>query len=128
MMSRKLITTGSPFEAKAGYSRAVLDGDLCFVSGTTGYNYATMELPEDVTAQTRNIINTISWALGEAGMELADVVKVQVVVTDREYVADVMDVLGEVFADIRPANYLFIADLVQPAMKVEIDATAKRRS
>ena len=127
-MARKLITTGSPFEAKAGYSRAVLDGDTCFVSGTTGYDYEAMELPEDITAQTRNILKTIEWALGEAGMELADVVKVQVVVTDRQYVPAVMEILGEVFADIRPANYLFIADLVQPAMKVEIDATAKKRS
>ena len=71
-MMRRLISTGSPFEKAAGYSRAVVDGDLCFVAGTTGYVYNTMSMPADVTAQAENCFNTIAAALTEAGVALPD--------------------------------------------------------
>ena len=79
---RKLISTGSPFEKTAGYSRAVVQGDWCFVSGTTGYDYATMTMPETVEAQTRNCLATIAKALQDGGFEMADVVRAHYYITD----------------------------------------------
>ena len=80
-MTRRLISTGSPFEKTAGYSRAVVDGDFCFVAGTTGYDYTTMTLPADVTAQTQNCFKTIDAALKEAGFAMADIVRATYYIT-----------------------------------------------
>ena len=126
-MSRRLISTGSPFEKVAGYSRAVADGDWCWVAGTTGYDYARMEMPEDVEAQTRNIMETIRAALAEAGFDLADVVRATYYVTDASYVDVVFRVVGGYFAEIRPASTMLVCGLVKPEMKVEIEVTAFRR-
>ena len=126
MAKRRLISTGSPFEKTAGYSRAVADGQWCFVSGTTGYDYATMIMPEGVEDQTRNALATIEKTLAEAGFAMADVVRVRYIVTDRAFVDDVFAVLGKTFGDIRPAATMVVAGLTQPEMKVEIDATAYR--
>ena len=125
-MTRHLISTGSPFEARAGYSRAVVSGEWCFVSGTTGYDYAAMTMPDDVETQTRNALGTIEGALVEAGFAMEDVVRARYVVTSREHVAPVFVVLGEVFGTIRPAATMIVADLIEPAMLVEIDVTAYR--
>src|SRR5579872_1322055 len=81
-MPRRLISTGSPFEKTAGYSRAVVDGDFAFVAGTTGYDYATMTMPADVTSQTRNCFKTIEAALKEAGFAMADIVRATYYLTD----------------------------------------------
>jgi enamine deaminase RidA (YjgF/YER057c/UK114 family) len=126
-MSRSLISTGSPFEKTAGYSRAVVDGDWCFVSGTTGYDYAAMTMPDSVEDQARNCLATIARALGEAGFAMADVVRARYYVTDRAYVASVFPILGEVFGEVRPAATMVIAELIEPAMKIEIEVTALRR-
>jgi enamine deaminase RidA (YjgF/YER057c/UK114 family) len=126
-MTRRLISTGSPFEKTAGYSRAVVDGDFCFVAGTTGYDYATMQMPPDVTEQTRNCFRTIERALDEAGFRLADVVRARYYILDRTDADAVLAVCGEVFRDIRPAASIFvITGLLRPAMRVEIEVTAKR--
>ncbi|MBO6901033.1 MAG: RidA family protein [Rhizobiaceae bacterium] len=125
---RKLISTGSPFEKTAGYSRAVADGDWCFVSGTTGYDYASMAMPGSVEDQTRNALGTIAKALDEAGFEMADVVRAHYYVTDRSYVQRVFPILGEVFGDIRPAATMIVCELNEPEMKIEIEVTALRRS
>ena len=125
-MSRKLISSGSPFEKTAGYSRAVVVGEWCFVSGTTGYDYATMRMPESVEDQTRNALATIKKTLTEAGFALSDVVRVRYIVTDWAFVGQVFAVLGEVFGDIRPAATMVIAGLIEPEMKIEIEATAYR--
>ena len=126
-MTRRLISTGSPFEKTAGYSRAVVDGDFCFVAGTTGYDYATMQMPPDVTEQTRNCFRTIERALDEAGFRLADVVRARYYILDRADADAVLAVCGEVFRDIRPAAAIFvIAGLLRPEMRVEIEVTAKR--
>ncbi|ABD09233.1 Endoribonuclease L-PSP [Rhodopseudomonas palustris HaA2] len=128
-MPRRLISTGSPFEKTAGYSRAVVDGDFVFVSGTTGFDYATMTLPEDVTAQTRNCFKTIAKALADAGFEMADIVRATYYITDAADADAVFAVCGENLADIRPAaTLLVVAGLYKPEMKVEIEVTAKRRS
>ncbi len=126
-MARRLISTGSPFEKTAGYSRAVVDGDFCFVAGTTGYDYATMSLPNAVEEQARNCFRTIARVLAEAGFALADVARATYYVTDRADADGVLAVCGEVFADIRPAaTLLVVAGLYQPEMKVEIEVTARR--
>ena len=124
---RTLISTGSPFEKQAGYSRAVIDGDSCFVSGTTGYDYATMTMPESAEEQARNIFATVSKALEEAGFSFADVVRAIYYVTDASYAADVFKVTGEHFGEIRPAATMVVAGLIKPEMKVEIELTAKKR-
>jgi enamine deaminase RidA (YjgF/YER057c/UK114 family) len=125
---RKLISTGSPFEKTAGYSRAVVDGDWCFVSGTTGYDYATMTMPETIEAQTRNCLKTIATALEEGEFAMADVVRAHYYITDRAYVDIVFPILGEAFGEIRPAATMIVCQLNKPEMKIEIEVTAKRKT
>ena len=128
MMPRRLISTGSPFEREGGYSRAAADGDLCFVAGTTGYDYATMTMPEGAADQTRNAFRTIAKVLGEAGFGLADAVRATYYIIDRADADAVLAVCGEYFGDIRPAaTILVVAGLLRPEMRVEIEVTAKRR-
>lgn len=128
-MPRRLISTGSPFEKTAGYSRAVVDGDFCFVAGTTGYDYATMTMPADVTSQSRNCFKTIGAALQEAGFAMADIVRATYYITDAKEADAHFKVCGEVLGDIRPAATLVVVvGLYKPEMKIEIEVTAKRRS
>ena len=128
-MPRRLITTGSPFEKTAGYSRAVVDGDFCFVAGTTGYDYSTMTMPPDVTSQSRNCFKTIEAALKEAGFPMADIVRATYYITDLADADAHFAVCGEVLGDIRPAaTLLVVAGLLKPEMKIEIEVTAKRRT
>ena len=128
-MPRHLISTGSPFEKAAGYSRAVIDGDFAFVAGTTGYDYATMAMPADVTSQSRNCFRTIEAALKEGGFAMADIVRATYSVTDAKDVDAHFAVCGEVLGDIRPAaTLLIVVGLARPEMKVEIEVTAKRRT
>ena len=121
---RRLISTGSPFEKTAGYSRAVVDGDWCFVAGTTGYDYDTMTMPDSVEEQGRNCLATIATALQDAGFSLADVVRARYYVTDRAFVHRVYPILGEHFGDVRPAATMVVCGLAEPEMKIEIEVTA----
>jgi enamine deaminase RidA (YjgF/YER057c/UK114 family) len=123
-MTRKLISSGSPFEATVGYSRAVVQGDWCFVAGTTGYDYATMAMPEALEDQARNALATIARALEEGGFAMADVVRATYYIADAAYWEPVGPVLGSVFGDIRPASTCIVAGLVTPEMKIEIEVTA----
>ena len=125
---RTLISTGSPFEKTAGYSRAVVQGDWCFVAGTTGYDYATMTMPDGVEAQTRNCLATIGKALVEGGFSYADVVRAHYYITDQSYADIVFPILGETFGDIRPAATMIVCGLNKPEMKIEIEVTALRRT
>jgi enamine deaminase RidA (YjgF/YER057c/UK114 family) len=125
-MAHKLISTGSPFERSFGYSRAVVQGDWCFVSGTTGYDYATMTMPDSVEEQTRNCFATIGKALGDAGFALSDVVRVHYYITDASFADVITPVLGAAFAEIRPAATMVICGLIKPEMKIEIEVTAYR--
>src|SRR6202166_4455401 len=128
-MSRQLISTGSPFEKTAGFSRAVIDGDFAFVAGTTGYDYTTMTMPKDVTSQTRNCSKTIGQALQDGGFAMADIVRATYYVTDAKDADVVFAVCGENLGDIRPAaTWLVVAGLLKSEMKVEIEVTAKRRT
>lgn len=123
-MTRKLISSGSPFEQKMGYSRAVVQGDWCFVSGTTGYDYATMTMPDDIADQARNCFATIRGVLEGAGFAMADIVRVQYTVTDAALVDAVIPALGEALGEIRPAATMVIAGLIRPEMKIEVEVTA----
>jgi enamine deaminase RidA (YjgF/YER057c/UK114 family) len=128
-MSRRLISTGSPFEKAAGFSRAVIDGDFAFVAGTTGYDYATMTMPADITSQTRNCFKTIAAALKDGGFAMTDLVRATYYVTDAGNAEAVFAVCGENLGDIRPAaTMLVVAGLLKPEMKIEIEVTAKRRT
>ncbi|MBN9053824.1 MAG: hypothetical protein BGO06_18840 [Shinella sp. 65-6] len=124
---RRLISSGSPFETTAGYSRAVVQGDWCFVSGTTGYDYATMIMPESVEDQTRNCLSTIGRVLEDAGFSFADVVRCHYYVTEAAFADRVFPILGETFGAIRPAATMIVCDLIRPEMRIEIEVTALRR-
>ena len=128
-MPRRLISLGSAFEKRGSYSRAVVDGDFCFVAGTTGYDYAAMTIPDDFSAQTRNIFGTIEKVLKDAGFALADIVRVTYYVLDIKDQDKLYEVVREYFADVRPASTLVqVSALATPQMKVEIEVTAKRRT
>jgi enamine deaminase RidA (YjgF/YER057c/UK114 family) len=127
-MPRRLISSGSPFEKDFGYSRAVVDGDFIFISGTTGYDYTTMIMPEDVADQARNIAKTMTGVLADAGASLTDVVRLRTFVTNPDYCEKVLRVQGEIYGAIRPAAAIYvISGLLRPEMKVEIEATARLR-
>ena len=123
---RRLVSSGSPFERLYGYSRAVRCGDEVLIAGTTGYDYAKMGMPDDVAEQTRNIYATFARAMKEAGGELADIVRLRTFVTRAADCETVLRVQGEVFGAIRPAATIVVVKaLLQPEMKVEIEAEAR---
>lgn len=119
------ISTGSPFEATFGYSRAMRHEDSVYVSGTTGYDYATMTMPDDVGAQAANALATIDKALKEAGSSIQDTVRVVYYVGDRNDVDAVVKAVGPVFKDIRPAASMLIVQMIEAGMKIEIEVTAR---
>ena len=124
-MPRQLISSGSPFEAQIGYSRAVVEGGWIFVAGTTGYDYATMTMPDDVVDQCRNTLKTIEKALHEAGASLDDVTRVRYILPDPADFEPCWPVLSEAFAQARPAATMIVARLMNPDMKIEIEVTAR---
>ena len=107
-----------------GYSRAVVKGGWCFVSGVTGYDYATMTMPESIADQARNCFATIVDVLAKGGFEMGDIVRVQYTVTDLALVDALVPELGAALGAIRPAATMVIAGLIRPEMKVEIEVTA----
>lgn len=125
-MTRRLIASGSPFEAEFAYSRAVAQGDWCFVAGTIGRDRVTGDLPESAEAQTRNALATIAWALEEAGFSLADVVRTVIYLPDPADHPKIAAALREALGDVRPANTTMCAPLLRPEWKVEIEVTAFR--
>ncbi len=127
-MTRRLISSGSPYEAEIGYSRAVVDGDWIFVSGTTGFDYATMSIPDGAAAQAEQCFRNIEKALGEAGATLADVVRVHYIVPAREDFHAAMPVLATFMGPVRPAATMICAGLLDERMRIEIGVTARRRA
>jgi enamine deaminase RidA (YjgF/YER057c/UK114 family) len=125
---RRLISSGSPFEATGGYSRAVVEGEWIFVAGTTGFDYAAMTIADDPAEQTRQALRNIERALAEAGASLADIMRARYYVPDAADWPRIMPVLGEAFGAIRPAATAIICGLVDPRMKIEIEVTARRAS
>ena len=121
---RRLISSGSTFESQMGYSRAVVSGDWVFVSGTTGYDYATMTISDDVAEQTAQALRNIGAALAEAGASFADVVRVHYLLPDADDFEACWPAMREVFGDVRPAATMLVAGMSSPAMKIEIEVTA----
>lgn len=126
-MARELISSGSDFEKENGYSRAVVDGDWVFVAGTTGYDYTTMELSDDVAEQCEQTFRNISMALEQAGSSLADVVRVTYILPDRNDWPKCTPITRKYFGDIRPAATMLVAGLQSEQMKIEIEVTARKR-
>jgi enamine deaminase RidA (YjgF/YER057c/UK114 family) len=125
-VGRRLISSGSSFEREIGYSRAVVHGDWVFVSGTTGFDYATMTISESVTEQTDQCLRNIQHALEQAGASLADVVRVAYVLPRAEDFPLCWPILRDYFGEVRPAATMISAGLADPRMKIEIEVTAYR--
>lgn len=125
-MTKRLISSGSAFEALAGYSRAVVDGDWIHVSGTTGFDYSTMTIADDLLVQTRQAFANISAALKQADATLDNVIRVTYYMAEREYFDKAAPVFGEYFATARPAATAVVCGLVDARMKIEIEVTARK--
>lgn len=123
---RRLISSGSSFERDIGYSRAVVDGEWVFVSGTTGFDYRTMTISPDVREQAEQAIRNIERALAEAGGSFADVVRVRYILPDAADFEPCWPVLRRRLGDVRPAATMIAAGLSDPRMKIEIEVTARR--
>jgi enamine deaminase RidA (YjgF/YER057c/UK114 family) len=126
-LTRKLISSGSEFEENVGYSRAVVDGDTIFVAGTTGYDYATMSISDDIIEQAEQCLINIEKALLEAGSSLDDVVRVHYILPDRLDFEPCWPVLKKYLGKARPAATMFVAELVDERIKIEIEVTARFR-
>ena len=124
--SRQLISSGSTFEQEIGYSRAVVDGDWIFVSGTTGFDYQTMTINEGLVEQTEQCLRNIESALEQAGASLRDVVRVVYVLPKASEFSECWPVLRKHFGEIRPAAMMISAGLSDPRMRIEIEVTARR--
>jgi enamine deaminase RidA (YjgF/YER057c/UK114 family) len=127
-MTRRLISSGSKFEQDVGYSRAVVDGEWVFVSGTTGFDYATMTISDNLLDQTEQTLKNIQSALREAGADFGDVVRVNYIVPKGERFPDCWPVLRKYFGAARPAMTMISAGLLDPRMQIEIEVTARVRA
>jgi enamine deaminase RidA (YjgF/YER057c/UK114 family) len=127
-MTRRLISSGSQFERDIGYSRAVVDGEWIFVSGTTGFNYATMTISDNLLDQTDQCLKNIQAALEEAGADFADIVRVMYILPDAARFPDCWPVLRKYLGTVRPAATMIAAGLSDPRMQIEIQVTARKRT
>jgi enamine deaminase RidA (YjgF/YER057c/UK114 family) len=127
-MTRKLISSGSTFEEEIGYSRAVVDGEWVFVSGTTGFNYETMSISDDLVEQTSQCLKNIESALNQAGSSMKDVVRVTYVLPNAADFKLCWPVLRQYFGEVRPAAMMISAGLADPRMQIEIEVTARTRA
>ncbi|ARO88885.1 RidA family protein [Nitrosospira lacus] len=127
-MPRQLISSGSTFEQEIGYSRAVVDGDWIFVSGTTGFDYSKMTISDNLMEQTEQCFKNIQAALNEAGSSLRDVVRVTYVLPDAADFPKCWPTMRKYLGEVRPAAMMISAGLSDPRMRIEIQATARRGS
>ena len=127
-MTRRLIGSGSTFEAQIGYSRAVVAGEWVFVSGTTGFDYSKMSIADDLLAQTEQCLKNIEAALKQAGSSLKDVVRVTYILPNGSEFERCWPVLRKYFGEVRPAATMICAGLADPRIKIEIEVTALRGS
>jgi enamine deaminase RidA (YjgF/YER057c/UK114 family) len=125
-VTRRRISSGSTFERDMAYSRAVVDGDWIHVSGTTGFDYATMTIADDVVAQAEQALANVAAALAEAGASFADVVRVRYLLPDRDDFEPCWPVMRRAFGDVRPAATMQVCGLSDPRMRIEIEVTARR--
>jgi len=127
-MARRLISSGSTFEKSIGYSRAVVDGEWIFVSGTTGFDYSNMTIKDDVVAQCEQAFANIAAALAQAGAGFADVVRVHYLMTSGTDFERCWPAMGKAFGEVRPAATMMVVGLADPRMKIEIEVTARRKT
>ena len=127
-MNRRLISSGSSFEREIGYSRAVVDGEWIFVSGTTGFDYQSMTISNSLIEQTEQCLRNIQSALEQAGASLRDVVRVTYVLPKAEGFPQCWPILRKYFGDVRPAAMMISAGLADPRMRIEIEVTARRHT
>lgn len=125
-MAKTLISSGSPFEQQIGYSRAVVDGEWIFVSGTTGFDYATMSIADDVAQQAEQCLRNIEHALREAGAGLSDIVRIRYIVPHADDFQACWPILRRYLGTVRPAATMLSAGLLDPRMKIEIEVTARK--
>ena len=125
-MARTLFSSGSTFEREIGYSRAVVDGDWVFISGTTGFDYATMSIAPGVVEQAEQCLRNIEAALSASGAAMADIVRVHYILPDATEFEACWPVLRKYFGEVRPAATMFSAGLADPRMRIEIEVTARR--
>jgi len=125
-MTRRLISSGSTFEGEIGYSRAVVDGDWVFVSGTTGFDYKAMTISDDIVEQTEQCMRNIELALGQAGASMRDVVRVRYILPNGDDFKECWPTLRKYFGDVRPAATMLSAGLADQRMRIEIEVTARR--
>jgi enamine deaminase RidA (YjgF/YER057c/UK114 family) len=125
-VARRLISSGSTFEKEIGYSRAVVDGDWIFVSGTTGFDYASMTIADGIVEQTEQCLRNIESALAQAGASLHDVVRVTYVLPKADQFPQCWPTLRKYFGEVRPAAMMISAGLADPRMRIEIEVTARR--
>ena len=126
MTQRSVVLSGSTFEERIGYARAVVDGDWVHVSGTTGFDYAAMTISDDVVEQAEQCLRNIGGALAEAGSSFADVVRVRYMLPEREDFEPCWPTLRACFGDIRPAATMLVCGLADPRMRIEIEVYARR--
>jgi enamine deaminase RidA (YjgF/YER057c/UK114 family) len=126
-MSRRLISSGSTFETEIGFSRAVVDGQWVFVSGTTGFDYKTMTIADGIVAQADQCLRNIEAALAQADATLADVVRVTYIVPKADEFRECWPVLRKHFGDVKPAATMISAGLIDPRIRIEIEVTARVR-
>jgi len=127
-MSRQLISSGSQFEHDIGYSRAVVDGEWIFVSGTTGFDYAAMTISDNLLEQTEQCLKNIQAALRQAGADFADIVRVTYVLPNAARFPDCWPILRKYLGVVRPAATMISAGLADPRMQIEIEVTARKRA
>ncbi len=126
-MSRQLISSGSPFERDIAYSRAVAQGDWVFVSGTTGFDYPTMTIADDIESQAEQCLKNIESALAQAGASMADIVRITYVVPDGSLFERCWPVLRRYLGEVRPAAVMICAQLLDARMKIEMEVTALKQ-
>ena len=127
-MTRRLVSSGSTFETDIGYSRAVVDGDWVFVSGTTGFDYRAMTISSDIVEQTEQCFQNIQQALADADATLADVVRVNYILPDGSLFRQCWPVLRKYFGETRPAATMIAAGLADPRLLIEIEVSARRKT
>jgi len=126
-MARRLISSGSTFEKNIGYSRAVVDGEWVFVSGTTGFDYSNMTIQDDVVAQCEQALRNVEAALKQAHTGFSDVVRVRYLLTDAADFERCWPAMGRAFGEVRPAATMMVVGLADPRMKIEVEVTARKR-
>ncbi len=124
MVDRRLISSGSPFEAQIGYSRAVVAGPWVFMSGTTGFDYKSMTIADNVVEQAEQCFRNVAGVLEQAGVSFADVVRITYLVTRREDFEPIWPVLQRYLGEVRPACTVIVAQLLDPRMLIEVEVTA----